>query len=383
MESDWAVRSVLTEKLDAFLRTRAETPFLAIDLDIVRRKYAELQACFSHGVLHYAVRANPAPEVIATLAAIGSHFDVGSRAELDLCLAHGVGPARISYGHTIKKPVDIAYAFDRGVRCFAFDSDTELDKLAQHAPGAGVFCRLLTAGEPGDWPRSGKFGCVADLALDLLVRSRDRGLVPLGVSFHVGSQQTDPSQWRAPLTEAADLYREAARRGIELSMINIGGGMPAQYRGRIPPIERYAGVIHRALADTFGLSCPAVVLEPGRALVAEAGVIQSEVILIARKSHDADVRWVYLDIGRFGGLAETADEYIRYRLRSPRGGKTGPVILAGPTCDSTDILYAHTPYDLPLSLETGDRLEILSAGAYTSSYASIFNGVPLLRTICL
>jgi len=166
-------------------------------------------------------------------------------------------------------------------------------------------------------------------------------------------------------------------------MINIGGGFPAQYRGRIAPLDRYAGVIHRALADTFGLSCPALMIEPGRSLVADAGVIQAEVVLIARKSPDADARWVYLDIGRFGGLAETQDECIRYRLRTPRTGPTGPVILAGPTCDSADILYEHASYHLPLTLECGDRIEILNAGAYTSSYASAFNGFPLLRTHCL
>jgi ornithine decarboxylase len=125
-------------------------------------------------------------------------------------------------------------------------------------------------------------------------------------------------------------------------------------------------------------------IEPGRFLVADAGVIQSEVILIAHKSRQDLRRWVYLDIGKFGGLAETMDECIKYRLRTDRSGPMGSVILAGPTCDSADVLYEKSSYALPLDLAIGDRIEILSAGAYTSSYASVgFNGFPPLRTYCL
>jgi ornithine decarboxylase len=373
----------LTDKLEAFLRTQPDTPFLAMDLEIIRRKYAELRACFSRATMHYAVKANDASAVLATLATCGASFDVGSRAELDRCLSQGIGADRIAFGHPIKKAADIAYAYARGVRCFGLDSEPELDKLAEFAPGAGVLCRLQTISEHADWPSSRKFGCAVGMALELIVRSRDRGLDPLGVAFHVGSQQTDPSQWRAPLMDAATLYRAAERRGIALSRIDIGGGFPAQYRGRLVSLDRYAGVIHRALADAFGGSCPTVMIQPGRALVAEAGVIQTEVMLVARKALEAPTRWVYLDVEKFGGLAETLDEAIRYRVRTSRSGPTGPVILAGPTSDSLDILYEHTAYELPLALEAGDRLEILSAGAYTYSHGSTFNGFPPLRLYCL
>jgi ornithine decarboxylase len=373
----------LTDKLDAFLRTRPDTPFLAMDLDIIRRKYADLRAWFPRTTMHYAVKANDAPAVLATLSACGASFEVGSRGELDQCLAQGIAADRIAFGHPIKKSADIAHAYASGVRCFGFDSEPELEKLAQHAPGAGVLCRLQTSSEHAEWSPSRKFGCVTEMALELLVRSRARGLDPLGVAFHVGSQQPDPSQWRQPLADAATLYRAAARRGITLSRINIGGGFPAQYRGCILPLDRYAGPIHRALADAFGVSCPTVMIQPGRALVAEAGVIQTEVVLVTRKDPAAPTRWVYLDVGKFGGLAETQDECIRYRMRTSRTGPTGPAILAGPTSDSLDILYEHTGYELPLALEAGDRIEILSAGAYTSSHASTFNGVPPLRLYCV
>ena len=374
---------MLTHKLECFLRTRPVTPFLAVDVDVIERKYVELRESFPDAAIHYAVKANPARQVVALLATLGAGFDVASRRELDLCLSLGVPPDRVSYGNTIKKAADIAHAFKKGVRKFAFDSEAELAKIARHAPGAGVMCRLLTAGAHADWPLSRKFGCALDMAFDLLWSSHTCGLRPLGVTFHVGSQQTDPDQWRTPLQEAATLYREMARRGVHLPIINIGGGFPARYRGRVPSLGRYARAIGRAVQDAFGDTAPTLMLEPGRSLVADAGVIQSEVVLVAKKAREDRMRWVYLDVGKFGGLAETLDESIKYRVRTPRRGRTGPVVLAGPTCDSADILYERTVYELPLTLVGGDRVEIMSAGAYTSSYSSNFNGFPRLRTYCL
>jgi ornithine decarboxylase len=138
------------------------------------------------------------------------------------------------------------------------------------------------------------------------------------------------------------------------------------------------------LDDAFGSSHPNVMFEPGRSLVAEAGVIQSEVVLVSQESRFDETRWVYLDVGTFGGLAETFGENIKYRLRSPRTGMPGPVVLAGPSCDRGDMLYEKSGYDLPLDLECGDRVEILNTGAYSSSYASVnFNAFPPLRTLCL
>jgi len=209
-------------------------------------------------------------------------------------------------------------------------------------------------------------------------------LRPTGVAFHVGSQQTDPTQWNKPLSEAGGLFLELAREGITLNTVNIGGGFPVPYKSDVPEVSEYSSAIHDAVKNAFGPTQPNLMLEPGRSLVAEAGVIQSEVVLVSKKSHRDETRWVYLDIGKFGGLAETLDESIKYRLRTPRSGKSGPVILAGHTCDSADILYEKSAYELPLDLECGDRVEILNTGAYTSSYASVgFNGFAPLRTYCL
>jgi ornithine decarboxylase len=376
--------SRLTAKMEEFLLTPRETPFLAVDTDLVGFKYRELRACFPSASIYYAVKANPAPRVVQQLKALGSQFDVASRFELEMCLGQGIQPDLLSYGNTIKKSADVAYAFAHGVRRFAFDSEAELRKLAANAPSSEVICRFQTSGENAGWPLSRKFGCDMEMAAELLLLARVLGLRAIGVSFHVGSQQTDPSQWRRPLRDAASLFLHCHRQNLALETVNVGGGFPVPYERDVPPIGAFANAIEQSLRDAFGGSQPQIMLEPGRSLVAEAGVIQSEVVLVSRKSRFDRTRWVYLDVGKFGGLAETLGESIRYPLRTSRTGSPGPVVLAGPTCDSADILYEKSGYELPLDLQCGDRIEVLNTGAYTSSYASVnFNGFPPLRTICL
>lgn len=378
-------------RIAEFLRDeRPATPCLIVALDVVAERYAELAAALPRAAVYYAVKANPEPAVVALLAALGASFDVASPAEIDLCLAAGVTADRISYGNTIKKQTDIAYAHDHGVRLFAFDSAAELDKLADAAPGASVFCRLLTTGQGADWPLSRKFGCEPDMAVDLLVAAADLGLDPCGVSFHVGSQQRDTSQWDPALERAAGVFAEvAARTGghVRLRIVNLGGGFPAHYLEGVPEVGEYAEAIEAAVERHFGADRPAMLVEPGRYVVGDAGVLQTEVVLVARKSYSDAERWVYIDAGVFGGLAETLGEAIKYRLvtsRDGEDGRTGPVVIAGPTCDSLDVLYQHHRYSLPLDLRAGDTVTVLSAGAYTKAYCTDgFNGFEPMPAYCL
>jgi ornithine decarboxylase len=358
---------------------------LVVDLDVIADNYRALRKTLPTTQIYYAVKANPAPEVIQLLAALGSSFDVASPAEIELVLDAGAQPSQISLGNTIKKERDIAWAFERGVRMFAFDSEAELLKLARSAPGSQVFCRLLTSGDGADWPLSRKFGCEVDMAHDLLLKARVLGLEPYGVSFHVGSQQTRIDQWGVALEKTAQLFSSLKKSGVALRMVNIGGGLPAHYRDDVAPVHTYASAITEAMAVHFGKNLPQVIIEPGRSLVGDSGTLEAEVVLISKKSYADDVRWVYLDIGKFGGLAETHDEAIKYRIEAiGRKGPTGGVILAGPSCDSVDILYEKFKYQLPLSLKVGDRLRLHATGAYTASYASVgFNGFAPLPTHCI
>lgn len=369
----------MTAKIEQFLKdSRPSTPCLVVDLDRMETNYHTLRRVLPLADIYYAVKANPARPVLDRLVAIGSCFDAASFNEIRACLDAGAAPSHISYGNTIKKATDIAAAHAEGITLFAFDSDEELEKLAENAPGAKVYCRILVDNSGADWPLSKKFGCAPDMAAELMVRARDMGLQPYGLSFHVGSQQTQSDRWAAAIGQVAMIFSDLRRSDIQLEMINIGGGYPITYNKDVPPMESFGATIIKALEDAFGNAMPAVIAEPGRALVGDAGIMETEVVLVSIKNRGDDRRWVYLDVGLFTGLAETMDEAIRYSLETDKDGDPlGPVIIAGPTCDGADILYREAGYQLPQSLRSGDRLRILAAGAYTTPYAARwFNGFP-------
>ncbi len=361
---------------------RPATPYLVMDLRVIADRYHQLRGALPEATVLYAVKANPAPEVVRELDLAGSSFDVASPGEIDLCLQAGIDPARLSYGNTIKKARDIAYAYRCGIRLFTVDSPAELAKIVRHAPGSTVYVRIATDGAGADWPLSRKFGCGVSEALDLL-RTAARAGLAFGISFHVGSQQRNPQAWDRPLEQVAWLYEQLRMEGYEAAGVNIGGGLPCSYRESAPGISAYGASISQSLKRRLGPAFRGqVYVEPGRYLVGEAGVIEAEVVLISERTGEPGRRWVYLDIGMFNGLAETIDEAIQYRIRVPnRHGPLGPVVIAGPTCDSADVLYDKSGYELPLDLCIGDRVELLAAGAYTSSYSSVcFNGFEPLPT---
>jgi len=360
-----------------------ETPFVVIDLPTIAQHYDTLTEHFPYASVYYAVKANPAAEVINLLRDKGSSFDVASIYELDKLLSLDVEPARCSFGNTIKKSKDIRYFHDKGVCMFATDSEADLRNIAREAPGASIYVRILTEGShTADWPLSRKFGCHTDMAIDLLIMARDLGLVPFGVSFHVGSQQRDIGVWDAAIAKVKVIFeRLKIEDDITLRMINLGGGFPANYLHRANTLETYAREITRFIQEDFGEEMPEIILEPGRSLISNAGVLVSEIILISRKSHTSLNRWVFTDVGKFSGLIETLDEAIKFPIYSERSGETQEVILAGPTCDSADVMYEQYKYKLPLSLQSGDRLYWFSTGAYTTSYSSVeFNGFPPLKS---
>lgn len=361
-----------------------DRPTLVISREKVAEQFDALQAGLGRARIHYAVKANPAPQVIRTLVKKGSGFDCASRGEIELCLSQGAPAAHLSFGNTIKRASDIAFAHGAGVTLYAADSAPELEKIAAHAPGARVYFRLIVENSLADWPLSRKFGCAASALPGLLDHARALGLQPYGLSFHVGSQTRKAAFWEPVLDQIAPLWHAARAAGHDLQLLNIGGGFPAFYGAAAQRPRSYAAAVMRAVAERFG-DVPEVMAEPGRGLVAEAGHIAAEVMLVSRKS-DSDLhRWVYLDIGRFSGLAETEGEAIRYQIKTPHdGSETGPCVLAGPSCDSADILYEKRPIHLPLALRAGDKVMIRNCGAYTSSYSSVgFNGFPPLDVVVL
>ncbi len=351
----------------------------------ISENYRRLNGLYPDTEIFYAVKACPHPKILESLIAEGSCFDVASVYELDRVLSLGCTPDRLSYGNTIKKEKDIAYAFSKGIRMFATDSDEDVEKLARSAPGARVYFRILTPAYAADWPLSKKFGAEKHVAIRLAEKARDLGLIPYGVSFHVGSQQRAVEAWDAALDGAKTIFDVLREKGIELQMVNLGGGLPTPYISELPSEAEYQQSIHDSMKRYFGDRKVRFLQEPGRSLAGNIGVIVSEVVLVSKKSDlPHEPRWVYIDLGIFSGLPETLDESIKYPFVTSKSGDTGPVILAGPTCDSADILYEDYRYEFPLSLMAGDTIYIMSTGAYTQSYSAIeFNGFPPLQTVVI
>ncbi|NMH66905.1 type III PLP-dependent enzyme [Shewanella salipaludis] len=369
------------KRIEEFAKDKA-TPFVVIDTSIIAKQYDDMVDNFPYASVYYAVKANPAPEILSLLRDKGSNFDIASIYELDMVTKIGVTTDRVSYGNTIKKRQDVRAFFERGVRMFASDSEADLRMLAEEAPGARVYVRILTEGtDTADWPLSRKFGCQNEMAYELLVLAKTLGLEPYGISFHVGSQQRDIGAWDSAIGKVKGIFdRLRDEHGIQLKMINLGGGFPANYIDKTNALATYAEQITHFLQEDFGDDLPEIILEPGRSLISNAGVLVSEVVLISKKSYTALERWVFTDVGKFSGLIETMDEAIKFPIYTDRQGELEKCVIAGPTCDSADIMYEHYSYGLPNDLAIGDRLYWLTAGAYTTTYSAVcFNGFPPLK----
>lgn len=351
------------------------TPFLALDLGTVRDRYHSLVGAFAGRIgVCYAVKCNPDPEVLTTLAAAGSGFEIASAAELEMLLPLGVDPERVLYSNPVKPPSHVRQTFERGVRRFAVDCLGEVLKVAEQAPGSQVYVRVRVDDTRSRFPLSTKFGLPVGEAAALLLTARDNGLVPAGLTFHVGSQCTDVGAWGRAIDSLAPVLRELSEHGVTLTLLDIGGGFPAQYGEPGPDLCEIADRTLRALAR-LPYAPAEIVCEPGRAVVAEAAVLVTSVI--GRETRMGR-EWVYLDAGAYNGLMEAAQTRGRWQfpLRTSRPEGPGAVVVSctvtGPTCDSSDTLMNDA--DLPADLELNDRVYIGSAGAYSLCYASSFNG---------
>jgi ornithine decarboxylase len=344
-----------------------ETPFLLIDPSRLRNNLHQLRAVFPAAEVFYAVKANPHPGVLRILAGEGCGFEISSDGELDLIEAAG-RDVRLLSSNPIKAPGFIRRAARAGVAAFAVDSTDELVKIAREAPGAAVYVRLLVDNSGSEWPLARKYGVDPSEAVDLLVRSVDLGLRPYGTTFHVGSQCRLSASWDAALALTAEVWNDAEKRDISLGFLSIGGGFPVQHTRIIPPLEEIGDVVRRAIEDRFPAGVQ-VTLEPGRAIVGDAAVLGASVIGKARRG---DEQWVYLDVGVFNGLMETIEGFS-YEVSVLTNGERSNVVLAGPSCDSVDVIAESVA--LP-ELAVGNRVYFLNAGAYTLAYASRFNGWP-------
>ena len=356
----------LSRRIVAMSRALA-TPVLLLDRATLRRAYAAFRVALPGVGCYYAVKANPHPAVLSTFAALGAGFEVSSSVELRAVRALGVGPERIISSNPIKTIAFIQEAVAAGVDRFAVDSRAELIKLAHHAPGSRVYVRLTVDNSGSEWPLSKKYGASAADAVQLLREARAFGLRPYGLTFHVGSQCLDKASWAGALRLCHEIWGELAASGIELRMLSLGGGFPVRHTRPVPSLDEIAHETLQVVRGLFPVERLELTVEPGRALVGEAGLLVTSVIGQALRGNE---RWLYLDAGVFNALMETIEGF-RYELRTERPGPLRRYTLAGPSCDSVDTIA--TDVQLP-ELGVGDRVYFLHAGAYTLSYASAFNG---------
>jgi ornithine decarboxylase len=345
---------------------------LIMDLGVVTEHFDRFRRALPGVAVHFATKCQPDPPLLRHLLSLGSRFEVASGAELTTLIELGVRPSEVLVSNPVKPWWHIRDAYAAGVTRFAADSDAELIKLARYAPGAAVMIRLAVSPAASDVPSEGKFGVEPDEAVRLLLAAVDAGLQPWGLTFHVGSQMTDPRAWTAPIHEVAMIMERLAPLGVRLAALDIGGGFPADYGHPVPPIEDYGVIISAALARLpYAVE---VLAEPGRGLVADAGRLETTVIGVAERRGR---RWVHLDVGAFNGGMEAleTDRQLVLPMSDHRGGPTDDWVVTGPSCDSQDTLRDHAP--LSALLQIGDRGTLHTAGAYTTAYASPFNGFPI------
>ena len=350
-------------------RQKYSRPFLILDNAIVREKARRFRAAMPRVRPHYAVKANPDRRVVKALLQEGCSFEIASNAELDMLLALGANVAEVFYSNPMKSRQAISYAAARGVEWFVVDSVDELRRVHELKADAKTYLRVETPNIGSDWPLTGKFGAGASETREIISTAAKLGADLAGVTFHVGSQCRNPENWRVGIEKARSLFDAMAKVGLKPRMLDIGGGFPVRHVKPIPSIEIIGAVVNEALK-----AFPAevrVVAEPGRYLVSDAAYFVCRVIGTATRGGK---RWMHWDAGLFGGVIETS-EGLKYRIRTERSGPDIPWHVAGPTCDSVDVILRDEP--LPSDLQEGDFVYLRNAGAYTTAYASEFNGFPL------
>ncbi|MGE5191331.1 MAG: type III PLP-dependent enzyme [Deltaproteobacteria bacterium] len=356
---------------------RIPRPVLVYDLAQVEENYLSFLEARKDVAIHYAIKACPTPRILRRIAALGGGFDVASRAELDLALETGVSPDKCIFSNTVKFPADIHDAFEKGVIAYVADAEQEVRKLAKFAPGSKLYVRLLVNNKEAAHPLGEKFGTTPENAKALLRLGKTLGLEPYGTHYHVGTQCYSVKAWETPAKEAAAIFRDLKREGIDLKLFDIGGGYPAPYLGRsIPTVAEILGAVDGLLKNELPDHPLTLAVEPGRGIVATAAALSSRLMLRAPR---AEGEWLHLDVGTYHGLSEALDRIVYPVTVAHRSGTEALFTLCGPTCDSADTISKGQK--LPNSVREGDLIVFDIAGAYSECTFTRFNGIepPLVR----
>jgi ornithine decarboxylase len=375
VHAEIASRSTIRKVLKFIKSSKLEPPYLLMDKTKIKDKVNSLGKKVKNSKVFYAVKANPDIEILRLINDLGIGFEIASEGELNILSAMGVSNDRIISSNPIKSFRFLGLARDYGISHFAIDSKDEIEKLLEYSPRCKVYIRLSVPNEGSEWPLSKKFAVELDDAEELLFYAKRKGLRPVGITFHVGSQCTNIYSWNTALDKAKTLWDRAGKRGIKLSVLNIGGGYPIRYTKNVVDIDTIDKNINNLIYAKFPKNTQ-IFIEPGRAVVGDAGVFVSRVI---GKAERADENWLYIDVGVFNGLMESLGG-IKYSYIVESSRRIQKWTIAGPSCDSFDVIDKDVLLPEP---DVGNMLLILSGGAYTVSYASEFNGFSIPKTILI
>jgi ornithine decarboxylase len=375
MPSDFVKKSTWNKVLNYIALSDELPPYLLVDKEVMKEKVSVIGKNIKNSKVFYAVKANPDVEVLRFLNSLGTGFEIASEGELQILASLGVEPERIITSNPVKTFKFLEQAVDYGVNYFAYDSMVEVEKLSRYAPGSNVYVRLSVPNEGSEWPLSKKFGVELDYAAELLIYAKEKGLNPVGITFHVGSQCNNVYNWNTAVDKARDLWENAEQNDIKLKMLNIGGGYPIRYTKNVVDVETIEKKVNKAIYQKFPQDIE-IFIEPGRAVVGDAGIFVSTVI---GKAMRGDENWLYIDVGVFNGLMESVGG-IKYTYIVGSRNEPKTWTISGPSCDSFDVIDKEVELPEP---EVGNRILILSSGAYTISYASEFNGFSIPKTILI
>jgi ornithine decarboxylase len=367
------------------LATKHGTPLFVVDHDALRRNYATFKKHLPRVQAYYAVKANPDPAIVKTLYKAGASFDVASMPEFMIVYEYIKDmPARqrqdwiwdkIIYANPIKAN-ETLQELNQYRPLVTYDNYEEIKKIKKYAPQAGLALRLKVPNTGAMVELSSKFGAAPGEAVELILAADKMGLVVEGLSFHVGSQTTNFENYVQAINLAANVFKEARTRGYtKMNLLDIGGGFPAPYDATVRPFRELAKILNREINRLFPKDIQ-ILAEPGRFMVATAGIAVSKII--GKAVRDGKLCY-YIDDGVYHTFSGVIFDHCHYHLKAFRKGATQICSVFGPTCDALDVVSMAE--ELPADLELGDLLYSENIGAYSAASSTYFNGFPPAKVV--
>lgn len=342
------------------------TPLLVLSLEQIEKNYRLLRTHLPRVKVFYAIKANPHRRILELMRDLGSNFDVASDGEIMELSSLGVDGSRMIYANPMKTVNGLRACRNAGVGKMTFDSAGEIDKMARECPGATVLLRIRIDNSSAHVDLNKKFGAAREQALELLLKARDAGLDAAGIAFHVGSQTTSADPYLYALDIAREIFEEAAAAGMQLRIMDIGGGFPIPEPKVRFNLQEMLNQINARLDEDF----PGVEIwaEPGRFICGTAVNLITSVIGVTERGGQP---WYFLDEGLYGTFSGVLFDQWDFKLISFKEGEQVAATFAGPSCDSLDIMFHGK---MTVRQEEGDLILVPICGAYTSASATTFNG---------